>query len=273
MSDLVFNGRFIPQSSVQISVDEFDVQADFFDGLGIFSAFDIKVEDIVFLDCFASITAPGTVNRYKVIQLNSVFPLSINCRLKWDDTGTIIDPSEIAGSAGFICRPSDNKGFPVHAAPTIHTIPDYVIQYSRNNDLRNILDPFLNKYVKNTTGSTIGQYNVVAWKDDGTIGLADAATHSLSDVAGITTKAILNGEWGWIVKTGYVPNALSALGCVPGDPIYLSGTIPGQMTKNYPIGSPDTITVLRLGRAEPPSGVVSAVANDLHMEMEIIAEP
>ena len=271
MSDIVFNGRFIPQSSVQFATDEFDVDADFFDGLGLFSALDIMVNDIVFLDCFASFTAPGTVNRYKVIQINSASGMQVNCRIKWEDRGTIIDPGEVTGSAGFICRPSDNQRLPNHSAPTVHTIPDYVIQYSRNNDLQNIIDPFQKKYVKNETGFAFNQYKMVAWEDDGSVALADASVHELSDIAGITLKIIPDDSWGWVNKNGYIADALTGLNAKPGDTVYLSADNPGDLTLIAPTGYTDTI--IKVGRAEPPSGVKSSIANDLHMEMEVIAEP
>jgi len=270
MSTLYFNGRLTPQSSVQISVDEFDIQSEFFDGLGIFSAFDIDVSDIVFLDCFNSFSSPGTVNRYKVIQINNRNAYQINLRIKWDDIGAIVDPGEVVGSGGFISRSTSNRRLPFHAAPTVHTIPDYVIQYSRNNDLTNIIDPFMNKYVKNNTGVSIPAFSVLCWLDDGSVGLAEADIVVKSDIAGININLIADGEWGWIIKTGYIPGALTGLNAIPGAVIYLSEES-GRMTLTAPVSHSSSI--IKVGRAEPPSGALSSVANDLHMELEILAEP
>ena len=149
MADITFNGRFVPQSSVQINATDFDVEADFFDGLGMFSALDVQAGDLVYLDCFASFTAPGTVCRYEVITVNSATPFTISCRIRFNDLGTVIDPAEVSGSAGFISRSTPNKRMPFYASPTVHTISDYVIQYARNNDIQYILDPWGYKYVKN----------------------------------------------------------------------------------------------------------------------------
>lgn len=270
MANLTFNARFVPSSSLPLSATEWEVSADLFDGLGMFSAFDVQVGDIVFLDCFGSLFAPGTINKYKVTQINSRSGMQINCNLTWDDNGTIVDASDGAGSLGFICRPSANKQMAFFAAPTVHSIPDYVVQYARNIDNVNILDPFGNKSVLNASGTTIGKYKVVAWKDDGTVDLADAALHDLSDVAGLTLQAIPDGTFGWIIKKGYVAGALEGLNAKPGDNIVLSATNAGEMSKA--VITDLNVSIISLGRAEPPSGVASPNAIDLHMELSIEQE-
>jgi 3D (Asp-Asp-Asp) domain-containing protein len=271
MSAVPFNARFIPQSSTQLTPTTWTVDAELFDGIGLFSCFDIQLGDIVFLDCFNSFSFPSTVNRYKVTQINSRSSFEINCDLAWDDEGTdIVDIGEVTGSAGFISRPSSNQQLSFHAAPTLHTIPDYVIQYARNNDMMNLIDPFGKKKVKNMTGTQIEKYQIVAWTDVGTVALADATLHTLSDIAGMTLTVIPNGSWGWILKQGYAAGALDGMGAIPGDKILLSPTVPGLMTKD-PITDLD-VSIIGIGRAEPPSGVASANAIDLHMELNIEQE-
>jgi hypothetical protein len=271
VSTLLFNARFAPTNSLQLTTTSWTVDADLFDGLGMFSAFDVQVNDVVYLDCFSSFSFPGTVNRYKVTQINARSGMQINCDLVWDDNSEgIVDIGEIIGNSGFICRPSTNKQMAFHAAPTIHNIPDYVVQYSRNNDNSLILDPFGNKRVFNATGVTIGQYKVVAWEDNGTVNLADATLHDLSDVAGITLQAIPDGQFGWIIKKGYVAGALAGMNAKPGDNIILSPTNPGEMTKTAITDL--NVSIISLGRAEPPSGIVSPNAIDLHMELSIEQE-
>lgn len=270
MAVLAFNARFTPVSCIQVDDVEFDVIADIFDGLGMFSALDVAVNDLVFLDCFVSITAPGTINKYIVTQLHSATVGTVNCRIMWADSGTIVSPDEVVGTAGFVSRPTVNRGLAFHASPTIHTIPDYVTQYSRNIESQEVIDPFFYKYVKNDTGLIIPQYYVVAWENNGTVGLATAAVHSLSDIAGITNRPIPNGEFGWVIKMGYVPNCLQSLNPTPGSTVFLS-TTPGRMTLVGPTSLTDTI--IKIGRAEPPNGIATPNAWDLHLEMEIIAEP
>lgn len=270
MAITYFNARFIPNDSLQVTTDEFDVNASMFDGLGLFSPADIQVNDVVFLDGASSFSAPGTVNKYKVIQIHSYSGMNVSLRLQWNDVGAVLDPGEVVGSAGFISRPSVNRGFAFHASPTLHTIPDYVIQYSRNIDNDQILDPFYYKLVKNGTLSPIGQYKVVAWNDNGTVSLATAADHSLSDLAGITSNVIPPGEFGYVIKVGYVPNALHLLNPIPGATVFLS-VVPGEMTLIGPTSLTDTI--IKIGRAEPPSGIATPNAYDLHIELEILAEP
>jgi hypothetical protein len=268
MAVLPFNAKFTPTACQQVSTYEFDVHANIFDGLGFYSAFDVKVNDLVYLDCFVSISAPGTVSKYVVTQIhNATFP-EVYCRLQWADNGTVISPDEVVGTDGFISRATVNRGFAFHASPTVHTIPDYVIQYSRNIESEMLLDPFFFKFVKNGTGVAFPPFRALAWEDDGTVALGDARTSSLSDIAGINTKEILPGDFGWIIKTGYIPNALVGLNALPGNFIYLGND--GLLTLAFP---PDeTSDVIKLGRAEPPSGVASSAAIDLHMELEVFAE-
>jgi len=271
MSAVPFNARFIPLSSAQNTATSWTVDAELFDGLGLFSAFDVQVNDIVFIDCFNSFSFPGTVNRYKVTSINSRLGMTINCDLAWDDDGNdVVDIGEVTGSAGFISRPSSNKQLSFHSAPTVHTIPDYVVQYARNNDMRTLIDPFGNKEVKNGSGSTIAKYKIVAWNDNGSVSLADATLHSLSDIAGITVQEITDSSFGWIIKQGYIPSALVGLNATPGAQVLLHPTIPGDMTTT-PI-TDINVSIISIGRAEPPSGIATPNAIDLHMELDIQQE-
>lgn len=130
--DVRFSAKFTPNSAIVVSPTVFTVVASIFDGLGVFSGLDVLLNDIVYLDCFPSISNPNTVIRYKVTQINSLTPSIINVRLTFDDTGTAVDPGEVAGNPGFICRPSSGNNLAFHAAPSLHNIPDYVVQYARN---------------------------------------------------------------------------------------------------------------------------------------------
>ena len=270
MTQLYFNARFIPQNSTQLDSTSWQVQADIFDGNGFFSGSDVAVNDAVFLDCFNSISFPGTINRYKVTQINSVNGFHVNVNLLWDDGSDIVPVDEVLGSQGFICRVTDNKGLPFHAAPTLHLFADYVVQYARNSDSFKVLDPYGNKYVKNGSGGTIGKYKVVAWNDDGTVSKANARQHTFSDVAGLTLQSSNTGDFVWIIKRGYVPGALTLLNPLPGDRILLDPDNPGELTLTEITDL--TTSIILIGRAEPPSGIASSNAVDLDMEMIIEQE-
>lgn len=128
----------------------------------------------------------------------------------------------------------------------------------------------LQKLVKNGSGSIIPIGKVLAWKDDGTVTLADANISTLSDFAGITASPIAVDDFGYAIKSGNIPNCLATLGASPGQLVYL-GETPGELTLIAPTGLTDTI--FKIGRAEPPDGVAQANAVDLYLEPEIIAEP
>jgi hypothetical protein len=143
--------------------------------------------------------------------------------------------------------------------PTIG-IADVIVQYPRE----------IGKLCKNGTGSAIPIGKAVAWLDDGTITLADANVSSVADIVGVTAEEIAPGVFGTVIKAGNVAGALLGLGATPGNKVYLSG-IPGDLTLTPPAGLTDTI--IFMGRAEPPDGVATPIANDLSLMPEIISEP
>lgn len=228
-------------------------------------------------DCFVDENSFfGTNNRWEVTLVEvtgaSAYPggnfNSIRLLAKWDDIGDE-DTNGPGAGVGLIGRVSENKRILWAGAISYQGVSEGLQNRLRNiNDFYSI-DPFMNKYVKNMLGVTIPAYSVLCWLDDGTVGLAEADVSTKADIAGINTKEIADGSWGWIVKTGYIPNALIGLNATPGAYVYLSEES-GRMTLTAP--SPLSDTIMKIGRAEPPSGIVSAIANDLHMELEILAE-
>lgn len=270
-----FCARFEIFGAGEITPGEWEVIGDVVDSSpDAWTVFDVSVTD-----CFVDDNSFfGTNNRWKITEITTVGPTaysggnsnSIKIKAVWDDVGDMDINGPAAGMA-FISRVSSNKSIMWEGySAYLGGVTDGVMAKVRTINAFNKIDPFMNKYVKNQTGVTIPQYKLVAWEDDGSVALATATSHSLSDIAGVTTKAINDNEWGWLIKTGYIPNALSGLNAVPGDTIYLSET-PGEMTRICPEAYTDTI--IKIGRAEPPSGVLSSIANDLHMEMEVLAEP
>jgi hypothetical protein len=123
--------------------------------------------------------------------------------------------------------------------------------------------------VKNMTGVTIPAYSVLAWLNDGTVALADPATFSLSDFAGITNSSIADGAYGTVTKQGTLAGAISGLGAAPGEKVYLS-PIPGTMTLTPP--DPLLYSLINLGTAEPPSGLAQPQAIDLYVHVVVESE-
>lgn len=269
-----FNARFDIVGATDLGSSIWEVTGDVIDStldgwfVGDVQAGDAIVDESGFF---------GTYNRWQVVSVEATgisayvgaTANSIRLHAVWDDVGDP-DLNGPAGGTAYIARTSANKKLVWSGSVSQQLISEALQNRIHSINAFHSIDPFLNKYVKNETGSEIPQYKVVAWEDDGTVALATATEHSLSDIAGITIKAIPNNDWGWIVKTGYIPNALSGMNAAPGDTIYLSETA-GEMTKTCPSSIEDTL--IKIGRAEPPSGIVSTIANDLHMELEILAEP
>ena len=219
----------------------------------------------------------GTYNRWKVTSIAAIgissfggaTANSIRLVAIWDDVGDM-DTNGPAGGIALIARPSENRRIVWNGSITQQGISEAL--QNRINSINNFvaIDPFLYKSVKNGTLTTFPAYSVLAWEDDGTVSLATATSHSLSDIAGICVKSIEPNAFGTVIKMGYIPDALIGYSASPGNTVYLSET-PGQMTLTCPTSLTDTI--IKIGRAEPPSGIATSTANDLHMEMEVMAEP
>jgi hypothetical protein len=123
------------------------------------------------------------------------------------------------------------------------------------------------KVAFNNSGTLILPFKAVAWKDDNSIALADADGIGLDDFAGVTQAGIANLGYGVVYKVGEVPGALIGKGAIAGQAVYLSA-IPGELTLTPPL----TGTVLRIGRAEPPSGGATGEATSLFIDPQIISE-
>lgn len=280
MSDVVFSARFTPGASVPVSSTVFNVAGVIFDGNGLFSASDIQVNDIVYLDCFASITAPGTVSRYKVILINSASGFNCNLRLQYDDTGTPIDPAEVAGSPGYIARPAAGAGLMWHAAPTVHTFSDYITQYARNQESKALIDGSLGGgggAKAMIAGEAIAAGKPVSKRaSDGKVVKADSDGSGTQNFIGIsTTSAAGDGSAITVRLLGAnVAGVLTGLGFVTGDEIFMDETA-GAYTNGAGVdaftGANDSI--LRLGMADCAAGSASTTAVDLIMFPEVITRP
>lgn len=269
-----FNARFDIDGSTDLGNGQWEVT-----GTVIDSSLDgWYVGDVAVGDAFVDESGFfGTYNRWKVDSItiygSGSYPgataNSIKLIASWDDVGDM-DVNGPAGGTAYIARTSANRRLIWSGSVAVQLISEPL--QNRVNSINGFysIDPFMNKLVKNTTGVTIPAYSVLCWLDDGTVGLAEADVVSKSDIAGININPIGDNSWGWIIKTGYIAGALTGLNAVPGATVYLSETA-GRMSLTSPSALTDTI--LKIGRAEPPSGVISSIANDLHMELEILAEP
>jgi hypothetical protein len=237
------------------------------------------VFDVAVGDCFVDENSFfGTNNRWKVTQILGVGPTaygggnsnSINLVAEWDDLG---DPDVNGPAAGFsfLSRVSGTQrlmweGYTAY----LGGVTDGVMSKVRSINAFGKIDRFMQKSVKNGHTVKLDKNRILAWKDDGTVAYGNASVHSVSDIAGLSLEDIEMDVFGQMQKTGYIPGALTGMGALPGAPVFLS-SVDGMMSLTPPTGATDSI--IKIGRAEPPSGVASGSADDLHMEIEYISEP
>jgi hypothetical protein len=284
MASPIFSARFTPNNSTPVSADEFDVNASIFDGTGEFSGFDVAVNDVVFLDAFPSLSALNTVARYKVIDVISSGSSLVDVRLKWDDSGSIVDPGEITGTVGFISRSSLTDRFAWHAAPTIHGIPDYVIQYARNKELYSTIDGNLGggggggnptpiiKQMQSAHDSIINAGVPLSKLPSGRIIPADSDALGAQSFCGIAASQFSVSGLGDVYLPG--PNiigAVSGLGFTVGGDVYLNEN--GGYTQTTSGFSGNNDVILKIGFADCSAGSASSTATDLVMLTDYIVYP
>jgi hypothetical protein len=281
MANPVFSARFIPGSATTVDAITFDTDGVIFDGNGLFSAADIQVDDIVYLDCYASLTSPGTVSRYVVTQINSQSGFSCNLRLEYADTGDPIDPNEISGSAGFIARPSALNALAYYAAPTVHTIPDYVIQHARNQDNILIVDPGLNAggggnpHQKTMIGNAaIAAGKPIAKLANGKAAQADSdGAGGLQNICGYAMTACSgdNAAFEVLLIGPNLAGALTGLGFTPGQDVFISEDGGYTNDANSFTGANDSI--IRAGVADCAANTATGTVVDLIVFTEVILRP
>jgi hypothetical protein len=180
MAESIFNIKFTPKTSSLVGeyTDRFDVVAEVIDPNGQYTANDVQVNDIVFLDTFISISSPYTVSKYIVLSIEEVISTDqIEVIIKYDDTGTIVDPGEVIDIPGFICRKSTGHGLSWVAATSTLGISDYVVEYARNSDMWSLVDKLGRVYWNAYTAAYIWTVNhnlgtknvsVQCWNNDTT---------------------------------------------------------------------------------------------------------
>ena len=233
-----FNARIELVSATEISVGTYDVVLNIADGTGIYSALDAIISDVIFIDTFASVSAPGTVSRYQVSIINSATPFVLNTRIVYDDTGSSIDLNEVIGTIGFIAR-SNTQELTYHTSPTLQTIPDYVIQYARSYDnyvrmstlLSSADSAAIQGTFTNATGGSISIGTPVHGNTSGNIEPIDVSVETaIKSFIGITLTSIPNSSSGSVVMAGLIKNI--STGVSVGDSVYLSKS--GGITSTAP---------------------------------------
>lgn len=266
-----FNANFNISGSAEITPGNWEVTGEVID----YSLDGWSVNDVAVGDAFVD-ESPffGTNNRWKVSEILTIGPSSypgatansIRLMAVWDDIGDP-DPNGPSGGISLIGRTSPNQKMLWSGSVGSQLIPETIQNKIHNINAFYNIDPHNFKYVKNDTGSLIEKFKVVAWLDDGGMTKATCLNRALSDIIGVTIEDIPDGSFGWVWKLGYVPGAIAHLNASPGNYVYLSD-VPGEMT----LTPPNLDNQIKIGKAEPPSGIKSSHATDLHIEFEIIFE-
>lgn len=276
MSNTVFNARFTPTVSSALSADTFQVTADIFDGTGVYSGLDVNLNDVVFLDTFNSITAPSSISRYVVTAIISSNLSDVTVVLQYSDTGTPVDPGEVAGNPGFISRASGLQALAYHAAPTLHTFADYITQYARNYDsyiqlesaLSNIDISVIKGTYLNNSGSTLAAFTPVYQNSSGNINKIDPSQEAqVANYLGVLLESTSTGSVGTVALSGLVKNVTTGFSI--GDLVYLSKT--GSLTVTVPeIGSGGFVAgdfVVKVGKITKNS--TNGSQKDFKVEIEV----
>lgn len=103
---------------------------------------------------------------------------------------------------------------------------------------------------------------------DGGVALADPTDDSRVIMAGVTTAEIPSMTYGWIIKTGPVPNLADGLSPVQGDSIFLS-EVAGNLTATPPEAV--TSAIVRIGYVVPNES--TGLPTDLYVDIEVLTRP
>lgn len=134
---------FVPiVSAPSVASDEWDVQAEVDDPSERFSAFDVSVGNVVFLDLLSSTTAPNTAGRYVVQSILSRTASTVRVILRWGGDGAGIDPVEGAGHRGFLTVQSPRNSLAWMPSARSLMLPPELVDASRNAEQFVIVDKF-----------------------------------------------------------------------------------------------------------------------------------
>lgn len=141
MSTPRFNAKITLNSTNQLSANTWTFEFSILDVEGVFSGFDVSVNDLIVLDTSGS--EPGTMSRYKVTSVDpSTDATDVTCNVIYDDDElTATDPSGALFLDGFVCRGTPDMQFFTIPAPDVQGLPIKFSVYPRNSDFQIRLDP------------------------------------------------------------------------------------------------------------------------------------
>jgi len=265
-----FNANFNIIFTEEVSAGEYYIYGQ----VGDFSADGWSVLDVKVGNSFID----SGLYRWRITEITEIhedaYPgadfTSIKVKCVWDDNGS--QPVGIlpVSGTGYVSETSGAMRSMYAAPATAQFTSDDMFAKTLGINNFAFIDRFMQKSVKNGHTVKLDKNRILAWQDNGTVTYGNASVHSVSDIAGLSLEDIEMDVFGQMQKTGYIPGALAGMGALPGAPVFLS-SVDGMMSLTPPTGATDSI--IKIGRAEPPSGVASGSADDLHMEIEYISEP
>ena len=193
MANQVFNARVdLLYSTTTEDPSIFIIEANIVDGTAQFGAASILVGDSIYLDTFNS---NATVSKYKVTEILGTAGVYFTGKIQYVDTGDVVDPNALSmgvgASNGYICSVSPAHKFSWHSAPTVHTFPDYITQYARDQELFSLIENI------SVTGPQGVQGYTGVDGSTGVIGVAGATgIAGTAGAAGATGVAGIAGEAG-----------------------------------------------------------------------------
>jgi hypothetical protein len=154
MSAAPFVLRLEVTSSTQTSPGIYQVSVVVNDAFPNYTAANILVGDIVYLDFTQVIGAEGTYNRYVVSGILSAAGNLATLELAYDDSGAASDPIEVVGYPGFIGRPSLFLSIATFGLPDSLSLPRDLVFAAITKELFSKLDPLGATGVLGSQGET-----------------------------------------------------------------------------------------------------------------------
>jgi len=128
------------------------------------------------------------------------------------------------------------------------------------------------KSMQNSNGSTLSPGTPVSKQADGTFKQADSDSVAGQQYCGILKITTINGAYGTVILPGAnIVGAVTGLGFLPGDEVYLSET--GGLTNDPNTFTGDNDSIIKVGIADCADGVASSTADDLIIFTEVVARP
>lgn len=271
MSTPIFNARITLNSVNQVSADTFEMQFSVLDMLGIFSGFDVAVDDIMYIDTSGS--DPGTVTKYKVVSIVDQDAVNVTVNAKFvDNNASVIDPSSGIFLDGFIARTSFNGDLAIVPDPGTQILPSKFAISPQNDNFNSFKAPTVVK--RWVMGEACVKYQPLCKAPDGKGYKSESDGTNRQNVHGIALEAS-SGD-GSIIEVALISynlvGAITGLGFAPGDKIFI-GETPGSFVNDISGFTGSNDSILWVGWADCAEGIASSQATDLIYDFEVIARP